>query len=158
MKLSFLHHSKFQLSFPGRSLAAACVLATLLAGPVFGGSQQVGGAALPIQTLPARAGVFSGLRAEETANRLLVTGGVKKNRGLDLPSSAHVDVKLLAADGTLIAEARDDINPSHPRLSRARRGRIPFVVSFPLAKADAAARIVVRYHPTFHSAGGSCPS
>lgn len=133
-------------------MAAAFVLATLSACSTFEGSQRVADSLLPIQIVDASGGVLSGVRAYETSNRLFVTGSVSRILGQDIPASAHVDVQLVAADGKILAEERDAIDSSHPRLSRARNRRTPFVVSFPLTKVSAAVRIIVRYHRTFHSA------
>ena len=152
MKPSFLDYSISQFAFLGRPAAAAFALATLSACSTFKGSQRVGDSSLLIQTVDASGGVLSGPRAYETADRLFVTGSLSQILGQDIPAPAHVDVQLVAADGTVLAEARDDIDSSHPRLSRARRGRISFVVSFPLTEVGDAARIIVRYHPTFHPA------
>lgn len=91
-------------------------------------------------------------RSEVTArsHRLLVTGSFKPSPGQDIPANAHLDVELRAADGTPIAAGRDDIDPAHPRLSRGRNGRKPFVVGFPADLLDRTSVVSITYHSAPH--------
>lgn len=152
MKPFFLNYSITQFALLGRLAAAAFAFATLSACSSFTGSQRVGDSPLPIQTIDSSGGTLSNLRAYKTSDRIFITGSLRKALGQNIPASAHVDVQLIAADGTVVAEEHDDINPSHPRLSQARFGRAPFVVSFPLVGVGEAVSIIVQYHPRVHSA------
>lgn len=104
-----------------------------------------------IQITNAPGGTLTNSRLDVRASKLFVTGSFDQSLGQDIPAAAHVDVELLAADGSLIAEGRDDIDPSHPRLARGRHGRIPFVISFPADLATPTSVIRLTYHPAPHS-------
>lgn len=103
-----------------------------------------------IQTTIAPSGALTNGQLATRANKLFVTGSFKRALGQDIPAAAHVDVSIFAADGSLLAERQDDIRSSHPRLSRGRTGRIPFVVSFPRGLAASASIVRIAYHPEPH--------
>ena len=101
-------------------------------------------------SLPIHAGkVFA--RASETGSTLYVSGSVPLPTGRAIHHAAHVDIQLVSASGKILAERRDSVDASHPRLSRARSGRSSFVASFPMSEARAAAKIRVIYHGAGHA-------
>jgi hypothetical protein len=106
---------------------------------------------LPIETLDSTGGEVAGTRAYESADRLYVSGHIKKSFGRHIPYAAHVDVQLVDKMGRVIAEKQDDIDPPHPKSSSGISGRISYVASFPLSEARQAAKITVRYHLDGHT-------
>jgi hypothetical protein len=126
-------------------------LVALTACTSFDGPSQTRESSIPIQTRGASGGSIAGERAYETDDKLFVAGRLDQTLGQDIPAPAHVDVLLIAADGTVVAEERDDIDSSHPRLSRGRNGQIPFVGSFPLGVSREAESIRITYDPKSHA-------
>jgi hypothetical protein len=106
---------------------------------------------LSLRITNAPGGTLTNNHLATRANKLFVTGSFDQTLGIEIPAAAHVNVQLFAADGSLVAEGRDDIDSAHPRLSRGRHGRVPFVVTFPPELARQAALVHVTYHPTPHS-------
>ena len=145
-----LNQSIAQFSSLGRKAAAAFVLATFSTGASLEAGVRPADSPIMVSAVGSSGGVVDAYRAYETKDRVFVTGRIRQTLGQEIPAPAHVDIQLLAADGTVLAEKRDDIDPGHPRLSRARSGLYPFVVSFPLAEMQGADRIVVRYDSKSH--------
>lgn len=109
-----------------------------------------GASPLPLEVVDTTHGHIETTRAFETANTLYVTGRMHKPIGHHIPSSAHVDVRLIGRNGQVLQEKQDDITAHHPRLSTGRGGKYSYVVSFPLDQARQAAKIQVRYHLNNH--------
>jgi hypothetical protein len=133
-----------------RPCLVAIALAALTACTSSDGLSRTRAASLPIQTVGASGGRIAGEHAYETDDKFFVTGRLDQTLGQDIPAPAHMDVLLIRADGTVVAAGRDDIDSSHPRLSRGRSGQIPFVVSFPLATSREADSIRISYDPYPH--------
>ena len=106
---------------------------------------------LPTETLDSTGGEVSSARAYESADRLYVSGHIKKSLGRHIPYAAHVDVQLVDKMGRVIAEKQDDIDPPRPKSFAAMTGRISYVASFPLSDARQATKITVRYHLDGHT-------
>ena len=151
VKKDHLNQSISQFSFLGRKAAAAFVLATLSTGASIKAGVRSAGSPIVVSVGDSSGGVVDAYRAYETRDRVFVTGRIRRTLGQEIPAPAHVDIQLLAADGTVLAEKRDDIDPGHPRLSRGRSRLYPFVASFSLAEAQGADRIVVRYDSKSHA-------
>ncbi|MET0252934.1 MAG: hypothetical protein ABW214_02765, partial [Terrimicrobiaceae bacterium] len=108
---------------------------------------------LPIEAVHSGSGTIMTFWAHETSDRLYVHGLAKSHQ---LVQPMHVDVKLIAADGRVIAEKADRLGaPRHPRTSSGNRGHQPFVASFPLSEARQVAKIRVVYHTGHHSQDNS---
>ena len=91
--------------------------------------------------------------AHETSDRLYVVGLAKPHQ---LVQPMHVDIKLIGADGRVIAEKTDRLDaPQHPRTSSGSLGHQSYVASFPLSEARQVAKIRVVYHTGQHSKGDS---
>lgn len=103
---------------------------------------------LPIEVQHSGSGQIMSFKAYETSDRLYVSGSAKR---YPLSNTAHVDVQLVAANGVVIAEKKDDINPVHPRPGGGKRFTDSYVASFPLSEARTAAKIRVIYHSGKHS-------
>ncbi len=107
---------------------------------------------LPLEAVDAAPGSSFSTRAFETENSLFVTGHMHKQRGSHIPTPAHVDVQLIGKDGGVLAEELIDIDPVHPRSSRAMTGRQSFVARFPIDQARKASKVRVKYHLKSHGA------
>lgn len=103
---------------------------------------------LAIESQGSTASELRGFRAVESKDRLYVTGSIRKRPGNTLLS--HVDVRLVDAQGRVIAEARESISYRHPSTGNGKIGRSSFVASFPLAEARQASKIIVTYHSASH--------
>ncbi len=108
-------------------------------------------APLTLQVTNAPGGTLDNNHLATRGDELFVTGSFDQAPGIEIPATAHVDVQLLAADGSVVAESRDDIDSGHPRLSQGRHGRVPFVVTFPTSQSGPAAVVHVTYHHAPHS-------
>ena len=108
---------------------------------------------LPIEAVHSGSGTIMTFWAHETSDRLYVHGLAKSHQ---LVQPMHVDVKLIAADGRVIAEKTGRLGaPRHPRTSSGNLGHQSFVASFPLSEARQGAKIRVVYHTGQHSTGDS---
>jgi hypothetical protein len=104
--------------------------------------------AMPIEAIDLGSGNILGFRAHETSDRLYVAGIAKPHQ---LMRPAHVDIRLIAADGRIIGEGIEYLDsPRHPRIGHGHRGIQRFVASFPLSEARQAAKIRVVYHGGIH--------
>lgn len=101
---------------------------------------------LPIETKSTSPGTVVSARAFEKHDRLFVTGSWKKNPGYALHYATHVDIELLAQDGSVLASIRDDIKPAPSIRVKVKNSRVSFVGSFPAALAQKASRIRIISH------------
>ncbi len=108
---------------------------------------------LPIEAVHSGSGAIMTFWAHETSDRLYVAGLAKPHQ---LVQPMHVDIKLIGADGRVIAEKTDRLDaPHHPRTSSGNLGRQSYVASFPLSEARQVTKIRVVYHTGQHSKGDS---
>lgn len=149
MKTHTLLYSISLLNVSKLALVAA-LMASMTACASTGSFFRQADSPLSIQTLGSTEDQMSNPRAFETTDRLYVAGGINKRIGL--PATAHVDVQLVDANGSVIAEKQDALNvpDRHPRTAAHRFSRPTYVASFPLSEARQASKIVVRYHRTPH--------
>lgn len=103
---------------------------------------------LPIEVKHSGSGQILSFSAYETSDRLYVSGLAKR---YPLTNTAHVDIQLVRADGGVVAEKKDDINPLQPRPGGGKRFTDSYVASFPLSEAREATKIRVIYHSGSHS-------
>jgi len=141
---------KTQISRYAKALVSAAALAVLPACALF--KSTTNQSSLPVEVVHANSGQIASTRTYESATRLFVAGSAGKGFGYSIHPAAHVDIQLLDAAGNVIAEQQDDIDPSHPQLTKARHGYSSYVASFPIAEARKAAKVRVIYHPAVHAA------
>jgi len=142
-----LNQDKLMKFFNGtlfiRSIAAVAII-----GLTACASLQSSPSSLPLATVGDQDGKIFSARVTETANRLYVAGQAKPHR---LRTSTHVDVQLLDAQGRVIAEKSDTVEPVNPRTRHARGGKVAYVISFSKAEAQSAKSVRVIYHDESHS-------
>lgn len=111
-------------------------------------SLQPSPSSLPVKTVGAESGKVFSTRAFESQERLYVAGQAKPHR---FRTATHIDVQLIAADGRIVVETMDEIEPVNPRTRHARGGKVAYVVSFPIHEARQAKWIRVIFHDERHS-------
>lgn len=100
---------------------------------------------LRLEIRPPESDAIRTARVFQNGDRLFVTGRAHAT------VSAHVDVELITRDGRVAASASDDLNRvAHPRTAAARAATTTYAVSFPLAEADRAERVVIFLHAGSH--------
>jgi hypothetical protein len=105
----------------------------------------------PASSAPQTSGnteAVSSIHTYERAGRIMVAGHARP--AFDNPGS-HVDIKLVGADGRVVAQKVERIDLGHPRGSRARLGGDSFVASFPVDVFQQAASVRVTFHGGTHS-------
>jgi hypothetical protein len=132
--------------------SAAMTLASLPACASNPWTKQVD-SGLPIEAIHSGTGTIMSLRAHETFGRLYVAGRAKPHQ---LMQPMHVDIQLIGADGSVIAERTDELDaPQHPRIGSRSHGHQSYLASFLLSEARKAVKIRVVYHGEDHSGGSS---
>lgn len=139
-RISFLSLKLAALALTGAAALAGCATSSP--------SPQKTVSSLPVETRSTAPGSVISSRAYQSGGKLYVSGSARKH---PLSSGGHVDVQLIGADGEVIAEKQDDINPQHPRSGGGRRHSSAYVASFPLSVAGDAAKIRVIFHDGSHS-------
>jgi len=132
--------------------AMAAVSVTVSAGETSAGSSpHQENLSIPVEVIDTAGGKLTRPITHKFANRLYISGSIKKWTGHHPPLAAHIDVDLIGADGKVLAGVLEDIKVLSP-LREARGGRhSAYVASFPIAQAREAVRIRVRYHQQSHS-------
>ena len=103
---------------------------------------------LPIEAVNSRSGTIMSFRTHATSGLLYVAGRARPHQ---LIRPAHVDVQLIGADGSIIAEQSDALGtPYHPQTAHGRRGDQSYVASFLLSELQRAVKIRVVYHRGEH--------
>ena len=112
-----------------------------------------GDSGLPIEAVHSGSGTIMSFRAHETSDGLYVAGLARPHQ---LVQPMHVDIKLIGADGRVIAEKTEVLDaPQHPRTSSGSLRHRSYVASFPLSQARQAVKIRVVYHEGDHRKGRS---
>jgi len=105
---------------------------------------------LPIEMINSTGGKVVIPHAYQAFDRLYVSGSIEKSFGSHIPYAAHVDVRLIDAEGRVISEKTDSIEPAAPRSASSISGRYSYVATFPLSQVQQATKIVIRYDMLRH--------
>ena len=141
-----------QNSLPARILRVSKIagILVMLATLAACSSLKTTASPLPIEMINSTGGKVVIPHAYQAFDRLYASGSIEKSFGSHIPNTAHVDVRLIDAEGRVISEKIDSIEPAAPRSASSVSGRYSYVATFPLSQVQQATKIVIRYDMLRH--------